>query len=490
MIRAAATVVMFTGLLVLAAALSRDGRLAGTRIKFPSLESYFAPPPAPPPVAVPLISAEDTSENNAFESALNLCDLHTDTLAVNVIAFAEHLDPFFDALYEGGSEVRIAHYGDSQIEGDRITEHFRRELKKYMGGGAPGFVPFDDPATNSSYERKLEGRWKRHSVFQPLDSTRLFGVSGVAFRFDPERPAAVGLRFFRPFYDRVQLLRGPTPRPCTLSIRSGDSLLAVRVLPPTTDFAIDPLPVPPSLARPTFVFSAPVSPELYGLTFDACSGVRVDNFGLRGHSGMGFLKIPTAHLGLQLERMGYKLVILQFGGNVVPYEVKDFDWYRNEFYKLIMKFKRAAPEAAILVVGVSDAARKTDDVWRSYPSVEQIRRAQRLAAEQAGAAFWDLYEVMGGENSIVAWVHHQPPLAANDYAHFSPYGQRIVGKLLASAVMKACLDYAARKGLSTETTPVFTYLPPTYLSQEPPDDTAATDAVVAPDTVVADTLRP
>ncbi len=483
MLRAALTVALFTALLVLAAAFSKNGYIVGTKIKFPSFSAYFSVPEPPPPVALPTHLPEDfPDETGDAPVELSLADVETDTLARNVVAFPEALDAFFDALHAGTGEIRIAHYGDSQIEGDRITEHLRNGLRRYMGGGAPGFVPFDDLASNSSYERKIVGKWKKHSVFQPADSTRFFGVSGVSYRFDPSQPAAVTFKFFRPFYDRVQLLRGPTAQPCTLAIRSGDSLVATQILKPVSGFVVEPLPVPPSLKEPTFAFSSAVSPELYGLTFDACSGIRVDNFGLRGHSGMGFFKMSTEYLGEQLRKLGHKLIVLQFGGNVVPYDVKDFGWYEKEFYKLVMKFRRAAPDAAILVVGVSDAAHKVDDVWRSYPSVSEIRRAQRSAAERAGAAFWDLYEVMGGENAIVAWVEHRPALAANDYAHFSPYGQKIVGKLMVSALMKAYREYAVRKGYPTDWTPVFRYLPPTYLVPDTP----------APilDSIVHDSLSP
>lgn len=483
MLRAAATVTLFTALIVCAAALSENGFISGTKIKFPGLSDYFSVAEPPPPVAVSLDLPDAPSDETGDALVeLSLADVETDTLARNVIAFSEALDAFFDALHAGSGEVRIAHYGDSQIEGDRITEHLRNGLRRYMGGGAPGFVPFDDLASNSSYERKIVGKWKKHSVFQPADSTRFFGVSGASYRFDPAEPASVTFKFARPFYDRVQLLHGPTAKPCTLTISSRDSLVAVRVLKPVAGFVVEPLPVPPSLKEPAFAFSSSVSPELYGLTFDACSGVRVDNFGLRGHSGMGFFKMSTEYLGEQLHKLGHKLIVLQFGGNVVPYDVKDFGWYEKEFYRLVAKFRKAAPEAAILVVGVSDAAQKVDDVWRSYPSVPEIRRAQRSAAERAGAAFWDLYEVMGGEGSIVAWVNHRPSLAAGDHAHFSPYGQRIVGKLLVSALMKAYREYAVRKGYETDWAPVFQYLPPTYLAR----DTLASPV----DSPVQDSLRP
>jgi hypothetical protein len=44
------------------------------------------------------------------------------------------------ALFEGES-CRILHYGDSQLEGDRISGYLRQRLQAVFGGSGPGFIP-------------------------------------------------------------------------------------------------------------------------------------------------------------------------------------------------------------------------------------------------------------------------------------------------------------------------------------------------------------
>ena len=39
-----------------------------------------------------------------------------------------------------GRQVRIIYYGDSQIEGDRVTSALRRELREEGGGTGPGMI--------------------------------------------------------------------------------------------------------------------------------------------------------------------------------------------------------------------------------------------------------------------------------------------------------------------------------------------------------------
>ncbi|MFT6964701.1 MAG: hypothetical protein ACJAWV_004443, partial [Flammeovirgaceae bacterium] len=53
------------------------------------------------------------------------------------------LDDFFHSLQNeiDTSLIRIVHYGDSQIEGDRITEYLRNRLQKRFGGCGVGMIP-------------------------------------------------------------------------------------------------------------------------------------------------------------------------------------------------------------------------------------------------------------------------------------------------------------------------------------------------------------
>ena len=53
--------------------------------------------------------------------------------------------------------------------------------------------------------------------------------------------------------------------------------------------------------------------------------------------------------------------------------------------------------------------------------------------------FWDMYEVMGGKNSMVEWVKLN--LAATDYIHFAPAGARKISTLLYSALIKEYENY-------------------------------------------------
>ena len=56
------------------------------------------------------------------------------------------------------------------------------------------------------------------------------------------------------------------------------------------------------------------------------------------------------------------------------------------------------------------------------PSIPFVIDAQRSAAIEAGAAFFNLFEAMGGEGSMIEWVEGDTTYANKDYTHFNHRG--------------------------------------------------------------------
>ena len=63
--------------------------------------------------------------------------------------------------------------------------------------------------------------------------------------------------------------------------------------------------------------------------------------------------------------------------------------------------------------------------------------AQRRIAETNGVAFWNLFEAMGGPNSMPKWVDSNPPKAFKDYTHFNLDGAADIAELLGEALLEA-----------------------------------------------------
>jgi hypothetical protein len=157
--------------------------------------------------------------------------------------------------------------------------------------------------------------------------------------------------------------------------------------------------------------------------------------GLRGSSGTEFTKIDEGTLKNQLQLLNVKLIVYQFGVNVIPYIVDDYKFYENMVYRQLKLFKKLAPNASILVVGVSDMCQKNEGEFKSFPNIKKVILAQKNAAIRSKCAFWDLQKVMGGEGSMKNWVNAKPPLGEKDYTHFNRRGANLVGEKLFSALM-------------------------------------------------------
>ncbi len=363
------------------------------------------------------------------------------------------LDAFFyklSRLQEENKPVHIAFYGDSQIEGDRITRLFRHYLQQEFGGSGLGFIPFLTPATNFSI-RKLEpqGTWIRKSIFlKSRKYSNKYGVSGNMYYFvenDSVEVPSIELQL-REFiqYDSLFLLLGNLKTPLVLQVKNAfDTLIYRDTLPPTRDFIKYAVNIPDAYKRHfKMEFIATQSPEFYGFVLDGKQGIQVDNYGIRGHGGQGWKKADRNFIAKQLKAFNTKLIILEYGGNAVPYESENFQWFGYELEKTILFFKKALPGMPILVIGVGDMAKASPEGVSSYESIDKIRKVQKAVALKHHCAFWDLYQVMGGENSIIEWV--DKGLAARDYAHFSYGGQKLIAKLLYQALMFEYQEYLKR----------------------------------------------
>jgi hypothetical protein len=387
------------------------------------------------------------------------------------------LDNFFKALLKekDAAVVRVAHYGDSQLEGDRITCYVRSNFQNKFGGSGVGFVPFEDIANNVNLVRMSSPNWIRYTVFHNRYGCGYYGLSGNVYKFskyavmkskddtlsnaDKDTTAAklntqkiysnatVSVTL-HPYisYSHAYLMYGRSNADCSMNvynISSGDKILS-ETLEPTEGFEMHKLNFPSSVKAFKLEFSGNVSPEFYGLLVDGSSGIQVDNYAIRGHSGDGLLLINPEFLAMQLKKLNVKFVIFQYGNNVVPSVKSDKGCQQigDMYYSLFERFKNAAPGISILVVGAGDMSTMIDGTYESYPFIPKIRDAQKNAALKAGCAFWDLFEVMGGANSVTTWTNKG--LASHD-GHFTTKGQKIIGKELFNALMVEYNQYQFRQ---------------------------------------------
>ena len=158
----------------------------------------------------------------------------------------------------------------------------------------------------------------------------------------------------------------------------------------------------------------------YGMAMDGTQGIIVDNFSLRGSSGLSLRTIPASIIKEFNEQRPYDLVILQYGLNVATQRGYNYDNYQKGLLTAIEHLKECFPQAGFLLLSVGDRDYKTDTgELRTMPGVKNLIRYQQNIAAESGIAFWNMFEAMGGEGSMAKLVHAKPSMANYDYTHIN-----------------------------------------------------------------------
>ena len=145
------------------------------------------------------------------------------------------------------------------------------------------------------------------------------------------------------------------------------------------------------------------------------------------------------------ENRQYDLIILQYGLNVANAETLQYSWYRNRMVKIIQRLRTILPKTDILLLGVSDRSSLEEGVYATMPAIFTLMHEQRQIAQQTGISFWNTFQAMGGENSMIRYVENN--WASKDYTHLSFRGGREVANSLLNAILfeKEFYDQAEKK---------------------------------------------
>ncbi len=361
-------------------------------------------------------------------------------------------DAIRDSL-AGGRQVRILYYGDSQLEGDRVTSLLRRQLRDDSGGSGPGLIsPVMPVMYTRSYVVRSSSNWKRYTLLDYRNGTfphNRLGPMLAVCRFTPAGETLTSRSFasvrINPVpgadpsvsvYEKLRIFYGNNFDTILVGIWSGSNLVDFAMLQMgegPLEYAVSL----PSVSEITVEFTGCNSPDIYALSLESNTGVIIDNVPVRGSAGLEFVMTDIKGFEGCLSKLDPDLIFMQFGLNVVRNVRSEYHYYEEGLVKQVDYLKRASGGAPVVLVSVTDMALRDSDTIRRFPNIRAIRDAQQKAARRSGAIFWDAWESMGGPGSILKWYEHKPPLASNDLTHLSNAGAdtiaaRIYSDLLVS----------------------------------------------------------
>ena len=397
--------------------------------------------------------------------------------------------PFFpgDAIRDSlaaGKQVRIMFYGDSQIEGDRLTSLLRKELRENRGGTGPGLIsPLMPVMYTRSYVVKSSANWVRYTLLDyrsgALPHNRLGPMLAVCRFKSPQdtlrEPVYASVKI-TPVpgadesvskYENLRIFYGNNPDTVFVSVRSGSKLLDFAMLE-TGAGPLEYYTPLPSLSDVTIEFTGRSSPDIYALSLESNDGVIVDNIPVRGSAGLEFVMTDPEGFEGCFSKLHPDMIFHQFGLNVVRNVRSEYHYYEEGLAKQVDYLRNVSGGAPVVLVSLTDMALKSDDTIIPYRNIPAIRDAQKRAAIRSGVIFWDAWEAMGGRGSIVKWYNHMPPLASKDLTHLSNAGADTMASKIYSDLLTAR----------------------TVAASIPPDTLfAAADPGVLPDTATAEAAQ-
>jgi lysophospholipase L1-like esterase len=348
------------------------------------------------------------------------------------------LKNFFKALTQtkkNGTPLRIAFYGDSFIEGDVFCGSFRDTLQSLFGGRGVGYVPItsDVAGFRNTIKHRFDN-WVTSSLIVKKDSTAKLGPSGFCFipkqdnwvEYAPSRQ-----RYLNEFKNIKLYYKNLNSAILHYKI---DTLESIEPLN-TSDRLQEWTYSGNHLKYVKFQFDPFDSLWLYGASFEGDGGIYVDNFSMRGNSGMNLTAINSQMYRDFNKYRNYKLIILQFGLNLVVEENLNYQAYTKRMVNVVQAMKKLFPNSSFLLLSISDRSSNANGEYQTMKAIPAMRNAQRLIAKETGIAFWDMFQAMGGENSMVKLAEAKPPQAAKDYTHLNFKG----GKKLSGALVKSLL---------------------------------------------------
>ncbi|EOS20026.1 MULTISPECIES: hypothetical protein [Parabacteroides] len=347
------------------------------------------------------------------------------------------LKRFFTALKNRETmnrPVRVAFLGDSFIEGDIVVADLRSALQKEFGGRGVGFVPITSVAAQfrPTIEQRSEG-WHTWSML--TDHEHGYTLSGMMFepkgekvsvsvkttnRY-PELQSASSLKFLYEQNARTRMKLHYNNQPDTIN----------ELLPVVSK--ITQYERKGTFTEATFSFTETEGFRALGVALEDNSGVVVDNYSLRGNSGMILNRLDSSLCRNLTEVRPYDLIILQYGLNVVSDSVLHYGWYSKRMEEAVRHVQVCFPEADILLLGVSDRSHQEEGEFETMPAVLALLHTQRQIARKTGIPFWNTFGAMGGENSMVRYVENN--WASKDYTHLSFRGGREIATALFNALL-------------------------------------------------------
>jgi len=351
---------------------------------------------------------------------------------VDSINSLQHFYQKLDSIKVSHNKIRIAYFGDSFVEGDEMTDELRFRLQSLYGGNGIGFLPMQSSVAQlySQVNIKSSG-WKDYN-FRENPSKLPLGISGHLFY-----STGNGMVDYSPKTNMppttVKLYTGKLEKDAVVYLNNNGTsgVVGLNINQPINETV---------LANNTPIKTIKITSNnehipFYGVSMEGVTGVYLDNYAFRGNTSALNQQISNEVMNQLNNYLHYDLIIVHYGINAVEHDQTEFEWFEISMKNLIRNIRKGFGSVPILLVSTSDMGHKYGNEYLTEKGVPYMVATQREIARKNNVAFWNLYQAMGGENTMVNWVEGDTVFACKDYTHLNSNGAKKVGDLFFDKMM-------------------------------------------------------
>ena len=364
-------------------------------------------------------------------------------------------DPVFEKMDSvisfGKGKLNIVHFGGSHIQADILTSRIREHLQDIAKVEHPsrGLVfPFKAAKTNNpgSYNISYTGNWDgcRNSVSKHHCNFGMTGITATAYdTFSSIKVDLINKMHPTYFFNSVKVFH-----------EFGDNYFELKV----EDYIPYDYKIENHFDGYTEYFFSTIQTQfelklsktdsfqskfvLYGFLFENDEPDIIYNaIGVNGASVPSYLRCDK--LKEQFRFLNADMVVFSIGINDA-YESDFTRWsYEQNYDQLISILQEYNPNIAIVFTTNNDSYKKRGRYRYLNRNGLLVKQSMQDMSKKYGAAYWDMFEIMGGLDSSPTWVANGK--MKRDKIHFTAAGYKLMGDLFFNAFMQKYGEYIASK---------------------------------------------
>ena len=401
-----------------------------------------------------LFEATDAIEANTY----TIPDfIHPDK---NVIVDEQHsLCEFYDRLHlldlrrkagdkpaEQPVKVSVMHIGDSHIQAGFFTVEMMNLLQEKFGSAGRGLVfPLKLAKTNEPYDYLIRSQeqWDRTLCVQRVKKLPV-GLGGMAikttdasFTFEIKANSTTNDHSF----NTITVFHHEKAPNLYVADKGIHSYVEAATCPFISKIHIDKAVCQLNLSAETT--EKQDSAIYFGFNLEnGKSGVLYHAVGMNGAQFRHYASVQD--FAEQISVLTPSLLIFSLGTNESFRGKLVENRFFGEIDRIIQPILKENPNAKVLITTPPDCLESTAGSTRkSNPNLRDVREALIRYARKNSFAYWDLYAVLGGDNS--AYPLYQEGYLSEDGVHFKKGGYTLLGQLFYEALLNDYTTYVQHR---------------------------------------------